>query len=63
MTGRSKPQKLMRKAEALFLEAYALGKTNFGAEHALTLEAGNDPADLYETWGKPEKAAAYRTRK
>jgi hypothetical protein len=49
------------EAEPLLVEGYEGLTAQRGAGHEQTQEARRRLADLYEAWGKPERAAAYRT--
>ncbi len=48
------------EAEDLLLEAQSELDTHFGSEHRRTREARKRLVDLYDAWGRPEEAAAYR---
>ena len=54
-------QKRYREAESLLLEAFPVIQENFGPNHRRTQVAIQDIIELYEAWGKPEKAAEYRS--
>jgi hypothetical protein len=48
------------EAEPLLVESYPIIKSNFGDRDRLTQRALSRIIDLYEAWGKPDKAAEYR---
>jgi non-specific serine/threonine protein kinase/serine/threonine-protein kinase len=48
------------EAEVSLLEAHSISESTLGAYHEKTLDAAQSLVGLYETWGKPEKAAEYR---
>ncbi|MFQ5422482.1 MAG: tetratricopeptide repeat protein [Phycisphaerae bacterium] len=48
------------EAERLLLNAHAVLLKSQGPEHALTRETRTGIVDLYETWGKPDRAVAWR---
>lgn len=48
------------EAEPLLLGAYPVLKVSKGDDHLRTVEAIHRLIDLYDKWGKPEKAAEYR---
>jgi non-specific serine/threonine protein kinase/serine/threonine-protein kinase len=47
------------EAEPLLLESYPIIKSNFGPAHNRTQVAARRIVDLYNGWGKPQKAAPY----
>ncbi|OLC49337.1 MAG: hypothetical protein AUH43_07680 [Acidobacteria bacterium 13_1_40CM_65_14] len=49
------------EAEPLVLESYPIIKSNFGDAHPRSAVALKRIIDLYEAWGKREKAAHFRT--
>jgi serine/threonine-protein kinase len=49
------------EAEQQLLSGYAGLKAALGEQHAQTRKAVSNLIDLYELWGKPEKAAPYRS--
>ncbi len=49
-------------AEQALLEAQGILSASLGAEHQLTMKAVNALADLYDAWGKPDKAAEWRAK-
>jgi eukaryotic-like serine/threonine-protein kinase len=49
------------EAEPLLLRAYRVLQEQLGSEHARTRQAAQRLVELYETWGRPESAAEYRT--
>jgi serine/threonine protein kinase len=49
-----------RQAEALLLAAHPVLEKKFGDRHWRTRKVVGRIVDLYEAWGKPEKAAPYR---
>jgi len=51
------------EAEPLLVNSYSILKTKRGPADALTLETLTQLIDLYQAWGKPDKAAQYRTNK
>lgn len=48
------------EAEAQLLTGYAGLKAERGEQHALTRKTASRLVELYESWGKPERAAFYR---
>ena len=48
------------EAEPLLTSSYAVILKQFGPDHPRTLAARGRVIGLYEAWGKPQKAAAYR---
>ena len=48
------------EAESLLLHAHNAIKSKLGAKHRSTLQAVRWLTQLYEAWGKSEKAAEYR---
>ena len=48
------------EAESLLLDALQIRRRARGANHAGTLKTVNGVIDLYEAWGRPEKAEEYR---
>ena len=48
------------QAEQLLLAAHQVMQTKLGEQHERTQKAINRLFELYEAWGKPEKAAKYR---
>jgi len=53
--------KRFEEAEPLILGALPIIEQNFGPDHARTQAAVKRLISLYEAWGKPEKAAEYRS--
>jgi len=53
--------KRFEEAEPLILGALPIIEQNFGPDHARTQAAVRRLISLYEAWGKPEKAAEYRS--
>ncbi len=47
-------------AESVLLEAHGILQTTLGDENEQTTRVVGYLADLYDAWGKPEKAAEYR---
>jgi len=52
-------QKRFREGESLLLEAFPIIQENFGPNHRRTQVAIQAIIELYEAWGKPDKAAEY----
>ena len=50
------------EAEALFTKAVEARRRKLGDEHPDTLESINNLIELYEAWGKPEKAEEWRAK-
>jgi serine/threonine-protein kinase len=50
-----------REAEALLLGSYESLRSSRGEDHERTVEARQRLVSLYEAWGKPAKAAVYRS--
>lgn len=48
------------EAESLLVNSYPVMKTKRGERYRRTLQALSRVVDLYDAWGKPEKAAPYR---
>jgi len=48
------------EAEKLLVKSYSLLKKQFGASHRRTVAALKRIIELYEAWGKPDKAEEYR---
>jgi serine/threonine-protein kinase len=48
------------EAEALLLAAFPVLRARLGDGHVATRETAERLVELYEAWGRPEKAAAYR---
>jgi serine/threonine protein kinase/tetratricopeptide (TPR) repeat protein len=48
------------EAEAQLLQAYEVERKALGVDHAFTKKAAGYLAKLYDAWGDPAKAAAYR---
>jgi eukaryotic-like serine/threonine-protein kinase len=48
------------EAEPLLVEGYSILRVKRGERHKVTQEALKRLVNLYEVWGKPEKAAEYR---
>jgi hypothetical protein len=46
-------------AEPLLLESYPIIRSSFGEPHPRTQVAARRLVDLYNAWGKPQKAAPY----
>jgi len=55
-------QKMYVEAEPVLLRALGLRTKAFGETHARTQRTIEDLGDLYEQWGKPAQAKAYRAR-
>ena len=49
-------------AESALLEAHGILQTALGDEHGQTKRVVGYLADLYDAWGKPEKAAEWRAK-
>ena len=49
------------QAEGLLLSAYPVLQTELGERHERTQKAVSRLVELYEAWGKPEKAAEYQS--
>jgi hypothetical protein len=49
-------------AEQLLLEAVKGRRLKLGDTHPRTLESWNNLIELYEAWGKPEKAEEWRAK-
>jgi hypothetical protein len=49
-------------AETLLIRAYDGLRGLLGADHPATRQTGRDLVGLYEAWGRPGKADAYRPR-
>ena len=49
-------------AEPLLLEAVEGRRLKLGDTHPHTLESWNNLIELYEAWGKPEKANEWRAK-
>ncbi len=49
-------------AETALLEAHEILTAAVGADHGQTVKVPADLVDLYESWGKPDKAAEWRAR-
>lgn len=56
----SKETKEYEKAESLLITAYSIINSRFGVDHPRTQAALNSIVNLYESWGKPDKAEEYR---
>jgi len=56
----SKETKEYKKAESLMITAYSIINSRFGVDHPRTQVALNSIVNLYESWGKPDKAEEYR---
>jgi hypothetical protein len=54
-------QKRFREAESLLLEAFPIIQENFSSNRRRTQDTIQHIINLYEAWGKPEQAAAYRS--
>ncbi|MHC4519870.1 MAG: tetratricopeptide repeat protein [Planctomycetota bacterium] len=50
------------QAERLLLAAFQGRETKLGAEHPHTIDSLNQLVNLYESWPKPDEAAAYRAK-
>ena len=50
------------EAETALLEAHEILTSGLGADHSETLKVTPNLVDLYEAWGKPEKAAEWRAK-
>jgi len=48
------------EAEAQLLQAYEVERKALGVDHPFTKKAAGYLAKLYDAWGDPAKAAAYR---
>ena len=57
-----KKQARYEEAEPLLLEAVEGRRFKFGDEHPGTLASINNLIELYEAWGKPEKAEEWRAK-
>jgi len=57
-----KEQAQYEKVEPLLLEAADGLRLKLGDTHPHTLESMNNLIDLYEAWGKPEKANEWRVK-
>jgi len=57
-----KEQARYDEAEPLLLEAVTGRRLKLGDEHPHTLESLNNLIELYEAWGKPEKANEWRAK-
>jgi tetratricopeptide (TPR) repeat protein/predicted Ser/Thr protein kinase len=53
-------EKKYAQAERLLTESLAIVKKQFGLEHPRTQAALRRVVELYDSWGKPKQAAAYR---
>ncbi len=49
-------------AESALLEAHGILQTALGDEHEQTKRVVGYLADLYDAWGKPDKAADWRAK-
>ena len=49
-------------AESALLEAHGILQTALGDEHGQTKRVVGYLADLYDAWGKPQKAAEWRAK-
>ncbi|MGQ0721152.1 MAG: tetratricopeptide repeat protein [Candidatus Eiseniibacteriota bacterium] len=47
-------------AESLYVRALAINRAQLGEEHVESVNGIQALAEIYDAWGKPEKAAAYR---
>jgi serine/threonine-protein kinase len=54
-------ERRFREAEPMLVDAFDRLRADRGPEHERTLDALQNVIDLYEAWGKPDKAAEYRT--
>jgi tetratricopeptide (TPR) repeat protein len=50
------------EAELLFLKMLEIRQRVLGEEHPDTLDSLNNLIELYEAWGKPEKAKQWRAK-
>jgi tetratricopeptide (TPR) repeat protein len=50
------------KAEELLLEAVKGRRRKLGDEHPHTSESWHNLIEIYEAWGKPEKAKEWRAK-
>ncbi len=55
-------QKRFADAEPLFIEFYDVSAKSRDASPAAVQAAGRQVVQLYEAWGKPEKAAEWREK-
>jgi len=55
-----KEEKRYPEAESLMLEAFPIIEKSFGIGHPRAQGAVKRLVDLYEAWGKPDRAAAYK---
>lgn len=55
-------QRRFAEAERLMLEAYPIVDAHFGARHPRVTAVVERIVALYDAWGKPEKAAAWREK-
>jgi non-specific serine/threonine protein kinase/serine/threonine-protein kinase len=55
-------QRRFAEAERLMLEAYPIVDAHFGARHPRVTAVVERIVALYDAWGKPEKAAAWRAK-
>ncbi len=55
-------QKRYDEAERLYLEILPMQRRLLGDEHWMTLRSVNNVIELYESWGKPEKAEQWRAK-
>jgi len=62
LQGAAKEQARYDKAEPLLLEAVEGRRIKLGDKHPHTLESWKNLIDLYKAWGKPEKAAEWRSK-
>ena len=51
--------KKYNEAEQWLLKAEEIARRVFGNDHKITHTSVNNLIDLYEAWGKPEKAAQW----
>ena len=50
------------EAERLFLDAYPIIENQLGPGHPRLIAAVRQGAEIYETWGKPDRAAEWRKK-
>jgi len=57
-----KEQKRYNEAEPLLLEAIEGRKQKLGQQHPDTFDSVRNLIELYEAWGKPQKAEQWRAK-
>ena len=50
-------------AEPLLLDAFGSGETKLGPKHPHTANSLHELVRLYESWGKPDDGATWRTKR